>query len=79
MKEKDFLHIALENLIKTANINAVWFENERFEVDGQIQLTYDDQIFRFNVEIRNELIPGRPCWGACPAMLAYFPMQPTWP
>ena len=55
MKEKDTLHIALDNLIETANINAIWLENEGFEVDGQIQLTYEDQDFRFNVEIRNEL------------------------
>jgi len=55
MGEKDIVHIALENLQKTAGIIGTWQANGVLELDGKLEITLNNQLVTLNVEVKQEL------------------------
>ena len=55
MKETDVIHIALENLGKTTGIKTKWNNRTETKLDGKLTINIDDEIIKFNTEIKKEL------------------------
>jgi hypothetical protein len=52
---KDIIDIALENLYKTTEIHGDWNTSNIKEIDGILNLFYDNQHIQFNIEVKREL------------------------
>ena len=59
MKEHNIATTALENLQRTAQIKGKWkpIDQKRADngLDGQIELTYHDNVIKLNAEVKNNL------------------------
>jgi len=55
MTKQEIIHLALENLQKESKIHGVWNPVDNKDVDGLVILNIDNQKFRYNIEIKNEL------------------------
>src|ERR1035437_6918498 len=55
MKENEIAHIALENLQKNVGITGRWRDFGPKELDGQVEIIYENQTITFNAEIKQEL------------------------
>ncbi|HSZ26468.1 MAG TPA: type IV toxin-antitoxin system AbiEi family antitoxin [Cytophagaceae bacterium] len=52
---KDIVDIALENLHRMTEIQGTWNASEVKEMDGVLNLFYDNQHIQFNIEVKREL------------------------
>jgi hypothetical protein len=55
MKETEVVHIALENLKKTARIDGVWNTGAGTNPDGTLTFNIENEILIFNIEVKKEL------------------------
>jgi len=55
MKERDLVHIALENLEKATQYKGTWKEAENTNNDGTIEFDINGKLIKVNVEIKKEL------------------------
>jgi hypothetical protein len=55
MREYEIVHIALENLQKNVGITGNWADHGLKELDGNMELTLENNTLKFNVEIKQEL------------------------
>ena len=55
MKEIEIIHIALENLKKTAQIECAWNTRTDYNLDGELTIHFDNDAITFNAEIKKEL------------------------
>ncbi len=55
VKEIEIIHIAIENLQKTARINGEWIHLREAYLDGKLKLFINNKNIVFNAEVRKEL------------------------
>ena len=55
MTELETIHLALENLEKNTHIKGTWNPVVNEEIDGELMLTLENRIIKYNMEIKNEL------------------------
>ena len=55
MTEEQIIQTALENFQIATNIQAYWDKDGIEQLDGKLQFSIKDEVFDFNVEIKNEL------------------------
>jgi hypothetical protein len=55
MKETEIIHIALENLKKTTQINGEWNVRTETKLDGVLTLRIENDVLTFNTEVKKEL------------------------
>ena len=55
MRENQIVHIALENLLKNVGITGKWEDIGPKELDGQMEIIFDNRHVKFNTEIKQEL------------------------
>jgi hypothetical protein len=55
MRAYEIIDIALENLHKNAGITGKWAEYGLKDLDGQMELVIENQLLKFNTEIKQEL------------------------
>jgi hypothetical protein len=54
MEDKIIIEKALENLAKQTGVTAIWRQQGR-DVDGEIQFTYNEELYRIPVEVKKEV------------------------
>jgi hypothetical protein len=55
MIQEEIVGIALENLQKTTQIEGNWTESRVALLDGQLQMSIENELFLFNVEVKQEI------------------------
>ena len=55
MQKEEIIHIAIENLKKTADIYCNWNANVDNKLDGKLMINIDDEKLIFNTEVKREL------------------------
>ena len=55
MKETEVIHIAIENLRNTVQMEGLWNNKTHLPLDGKLTLIIDDEKIEFNTEIKKQL------------------------